>query len=202
MKLYYSRGACSLAVRIVINEIGLNCEYESVDLKTKKTETGGDFLTISPKGEVPTLQLDNGEIVTENAIIQQYLADNAKATQLLPACGDFQRYRVLEALNYITTDIHKGFGPLFNPALPEDVKNEIFIPKLKKCFAYEDKQLGNNKFLMGDHFTLTDAYLFVMLFWAGKMKIELSEFPNLTRYFAELKTRKSISQSLSEEKLS
>lgn len=201
MKLYYSKGACSLAVRIVINELGLNCEYESVDLKTKKTETGADFLTINPKGEVPTLQLDNGEIITENAVIQQYLADSAKATELLPACGDFKRYRFLEALNYITTDIHKGFGPLFNPFIPEDLKREVFIPKLKKCFAFENGQLAKNNFLMGDHFSLPDAYLFVMLFWAGKFKIDLTEFANLSKYFDVLKTRKSISQSLSEEKL-
>lgn len=201
MKLYYSKGACSLAVRITINEIGLSCDYEAVDLKTKKTETGTDFLTINPKGSVPTLQLDNGEILTENAVIHQYLADTAHATSLLPACGDFNRYRVLEALNFISTDIHKGFSPFFNPFIPEQLKEEVFKPKLKKYFSIEDEQLNNSDFIAGKNFTIADAYLFVMLLWTGKMHIDIKDFKNLSRYFEALKNRKSISQSLSEEKL-
>lgn len=202
MKLYYSKGACSLAVRITINEIGLACDYEAVDLKTKKTETGDDFFKINPKGEVPTLQLDNGEILTENAVIHQYLADNAKATNLLPACGNFQRYRVLEALNFISTDIHKGFGPLYNPFIPEQLKEEVFKPRLKKYFSIENDQLSNRTFLTGEEFTVADAYLFVMLFWTSKLKIDISEYTHLLNYFEVLKNRKSIAQSLQEEKLS
>src|SRR5690349_19217638 len=122
MKLYYSKGACSLAVRIIINEIGLQSEYEAVDLKTKKTATGQDFLKINPKGSVPVIQTDEKQILTENAVIQQYLADTNKATQLLPALGNFERYRVLEWLNFISTELHKGFSPLFNPNVPNELK--------------------------------------------------------------------------------
>jgi len=128
MKLYYSKGACSLAVRIVINEIGMDAVYESVDLKSKKTESGRDFKAINAKGSVPTLELDNGKILTENAVIQQYLADEAKVYELLPEVGDLKRYRVLEWLNYITTELHKGFGALFNPTMSQDLKDELFIP--------------------------------------------------------------------------
>src|SRR5688572_12009519 len=113
MKLYYSKGACSLAVRIILHEIGAACEFEAVDLATKKTETGMDFLKINPKGAVPTLILDDKAILTENAVIQQYLAEKYHATQLLPPLGDMKRYRVLEWLNFISTDLHKSCGPLF-----------------------------------------------------------------------------------------
>lgn len=199
MKLYYSKGACSLAVRITINELNLTCDYVAVDLKTKKTEHGDDFLAINPKGEVPTLVLDNGEILTENAVIHQYLADSNKAFTMLPPCSEFSRYRVLEALNFITTDIHKGFGPLFNPFIPEQLKEEIFKPKLGKYFALENEQLKKNTFLTGNNFTIADAYLFVMLFWTGKFKIDIGEYTNLMNYFTQLKNRASIVKSLEEE---
>lgn len=201
MKLYYSKGACSLAVRIVINEIGAPCEFESVDLHSKKTETGQDFLKINPKGEVPTLALDNGEILTENAVIQQYLADKYKATQVLPPLDNFQRYRVLEWLNFVSTDLHKGFGPLFNPDLPEDIKEKFVKPVLKKKLQWVDQHLSKNKYLLGDQFTLADGYLFVMLLWVLHFKMDLDKYINLSRYFSELKKRKSITQSLEQEKL-
>lgn len=201
MKLYYSKGACSLAVRIIINELAIPCDYESVNLKTKKTETGGDFLKINPKGSVPTLELANKEILTENTAIQQYLADEFKATPLLPAVGNFKRYRVLEWLSFTSSDLHKGFAPLFNPTVPQEDKDKIFIPVLKNKFKFVDEHLSKNKFLLGDSFTLPDAYLFVLIRWFPAFKIELSEFPNLERYKAELKKRRSIQDALTEEGL-
>ncbi|MFN7097674.1 MAG: glutathione transferase GstA [Gammaproteobacteria bacterium] len=200
MKLYYSPGACSLAVRIVINELGIPCEYEAVNLSTKKTATGSDFYKISPKGAVPTLEIKAGEILTENAVIQQYLADTHKRADLLPAVGDMQRYRVLEWLNYITTELHKGASPIFSSTITEEMKASIFRPALQSKLAYVDQMLGNKTYLMGDTFTLVDAYLFVILSWMGYLQINMSEYANLTRYFEALKKRPSIAKSLAEEK--
>jgi len=199
MKLYYTPGACSLVIRIIINEIGIQSEFESVDLRTKTTETGGDYLAINPKGAVPALQLNNGDILTENAIILQYLADDSNATHLLPQTTDFNRYRVLEWLNYITTELHKGMSVLFNPAIPDDLKNNLFIPLIKSKLSYVNNHLQHHTYLLGNHFTLPDAYLFVMLRWAIYFKIDLKEWSNLERYFAELSDRPSIQQSLKQE---
>lgn len=199
MKLYYTPGACSLVVRIIIHEIGIDANFESVDLRTKKTETGDDFLSINPKGSVPTLQLEQGEILTENAVILQYLADHSHATQLLPPVGDFRRYRVLEWLNYAATELHKGIGILFNPAITEDIKETIFIPLIHSKLNYLNKHLQNHQYLLGDHFTLPDAYVFVVMRWALYFKIDLSKWSNLTRYLDELNHRKSIQESLKQE---
>ena len=201
MKLYYAKGACSLAVRITINELGLKSEYESVDLKTKQTETGQDFLKINSKGAVPTLLTDQGEILTENAVIQQYLADEAQATQLLPKTGDFKRYRVLEWQNYVSTELHKGVGILFNPNLPQEMREKITIPAIKSKMAYLNQHLGSHTYLLGDQFTLPDAYLFVILNWVIYHQFNLSDWPNVHRYFAALQQRPSIQKSMKEEKL-
>jgi len=201
MKLFYAKGACSLAVRIIINEIGLNSEFESVDLKAKRTESGHDFLEINSKGAVPTLQLDNGAILTENAVILQYLADTNKAPSLLPAVDTLERYRVLEWVNYITTEVHKSFAGLFNPIVSDDIKGTLFIPMIKSKLNYINHELQDRKYLIGDHFTLPDAYLFVMLRWADSCKISLNEYPNLLSYQTELKVRSSIQKSLKEEGL-
>lgn len=201
MKLYYSRGACSLAVRIILHEIGLSSQYEAVDLATKKTEDGQDFLKINSKGSVPTLVVNGGEILTEGAAILQYLADTHHKTQLLPAPTDFKRYRVLEWLNFIASDLHKSFGPLFNPKMPQDIRDDFYIPLLTKRFTLTDKHLHHNHFLIGDQFTLADAYLFVMLRWAYYFKFDFDAWPHLARYFAELKQRKSIEKAMQEEGL-
>lgn len=201
MKLFYAKGACSLVVRIVINEIGLKVDFESVDLANKKTETGKDYCTINPKGAVPALQLDNGIVLTENAAILQYLADSSKATQLLPEPGNFERYRVLEWLNYVATEMHKSFGPLFNPTIPQQLKDDLFIPLIKKKLGFINKHLEKNRYLLGDTFTLPDAYLFVMLSWTVHFKINLNEWSHVAKYFAELEQRKSIQKSLREEGL-
>ncbi len=201
MKLYYAKGACSLTVRIIIHELGLHCEYEAVELRTKKTETGIDYFTINSKGGVPALQLDNGEILTENTAILQYLADSNKAEQLLPLLGNFQRYRVLEWLSFISSDLHKGCGALFNPQIPQELKEAVFRPNIKKHFSWVDTQIGKRNYLVGDHFTLADAFLYVIVSWFPHLGIDFTGLSNLERYFAELGQRKSIVQAFTEEKL-
>lgn len=201
MKLYYSKGSCSLAVRIVINEIGLSSEYESVNLKTKQTETGADFLKVNPKGAVPTLITNDGLILTENAVIQQYLADHADSDFLLPKIGENDRYQVLEWLNFVATDMHKGAGILFNANLSPQIKEDIFIPLLKKKLDFINQHLIHKKYLLGEKFTLPDAYLFVVLSWLAYFNIALNEWPHIERYVNELKQRDAIQKSLKEEGL-
>lgn len=201
MKLYFTQGACSLVVRIVINEMGVPAHFEAVDLRNKRTESGQNFLTINPKGAVPVLELDNGSLLTENAVILQYLADTYKADKLLPSVGHFERYRVLEWVNYITTEVHKSFGALFNPSMPEELKQSLFIPLIHLKFKYINQALNQSTYLTGQEFTLPDAYLFVMLRWAHYFKIDLSAYNNLTNYMDTLQSRPSIIHSLKEEGL-
>lgn len=201
MKLYYSKGACSLAVRIIIHEMGLKCEFESVNLKEKKTEKGDDFFKVNPKGSVPALITEDHKTLTENLAIQQYLAEKNNAVELLPPVGRFDRYRVLEWFSFVSTELHKNFGALFNPNVEDKMKKELFIPLLKKKFSYVETQLAGKKFLMGDVFTLPDAYLFVVLRWAAPMGVDLQDCPHLNRYFNDLKNRRSVHQSLEEEHL-
>lgn len=203
MKLYFSKGACSLAVRIIINELGVDCDYEGVDLKTKETESGKNFLEINPKGVVPVLETEDGVILTENVVIQQYLADKFKAYSLLPEFTDFERYRVLEWLGFIATEIHKGYGPLFNPDTPQNVKDEIAIPNLMSKFNYINENLSSSKFIHSDEFSLADSYLFVMIFWANVIfKLDFSKFEHINRYFTELKERNSVKEAMQQEGLS
>lgn len=199
MKLYFAKGSCSLVPRLIINEIGLRCEFESVNLKTKETETGKDFKKINPKGSVPVIEFNKGDVLTENSIILQFLADDSKSTQLLPPVGDFKRYRVLECLNYITTELHKGFGVLFNPAVPSEFKDKLFVPAIKTKFAFINEALEGKNFLVGEGFTLPDAYMFVVMLWAKNFKIDLSDCPNLNRYWDLLKKRPAFVRSLNEE---
>lgn len=199
MKLFYAKGACSLASRIILNEIGIAPDFEAVDLQTKQTETGQNFLDMNPKGCVPTLRLENGEFLTENSVIMQYLADHYQASNLLPQVGDWQRYRVLEWLNYVSTELHKGFAPLFNREIALDVKQNIFIPKLMDKFKYVDQHLHGRPYLLGKHFTLPDAYLFVVLRWAVGKKLPVTDLQNLMTYMTQLRLRKSIAEALAQE---
>jgi glutathione S-transferase len=199
MKLYYTKGVCSLAVRIILNETNSRFEAEAVDLKTKQTAADKNFLAINPKGAVPALELDNGEILTEVAVILQYIAEKNKATDLLPQSSDFKHYRVLEWLNYIATEIHKGFGPLVNPAVDQNLKEQVFIPILNRKLEYINNLLANQPYLLGNDFTLPDAYLFVTLRWAKNFHVDLVKFPAITAYMTNLNTRSSILQSLKEE---
>ncbi len=200
MKLYFSKGACSLAVRILVNELQIPCEYEMVNLKTKKTESGADYYQINPKGAVPALQLDNQSVLTENAAIQIYLAETHHAEKLLPALGN-NRYRVLEWLTFVATDMHKGCSPFFNSMVPDDIKEKVFQPIMKNKFNYLEQHLAKNKYLVGDHLTLPDIYLFVILTWMPGLKLDLAQYPTLTRYFQQIKTHDSVSKSLKEEGL-
>lgn len=201
MKLYYTNSVCSLTVRIIMHELGIKCAYESVDLKTKQTETGNDFLKINPKGAVPVLILDNGDSLTENAVILQYLADKYHATHLLPSVGDLRRYRTLEWLNFVSTDLHRYCAPLFWSKIPNDVKENLFTPILNSKLSVVDHHLYNHKFLMGDQFTLPDSYLFVILIWMAKLKINLAAWPNLSRYFSDMNQHKTVRVAIEEESL-
>jgi glutathione S-transferase len=201
MKLYYSKGACSLAVRITLHEIGILFESEAVNLKTKKTEKNYDFLKINPKGAVPALLLDNKEILTENAVIQQFLADQYQDASLLPPINNFLRYRTLEWFNFISTELHKNCAPLFNQRIPEDLKNSIYIPIFKSKLNFAEQQLSKNKYIAGEHFSIADSYLFVVLIWLYYFDIELSTWEAMSRYFERLKQRPSIEKALQEEKI-
>jgi len=200
MKLYYSKGACSLAVRITLHEIGIPCEFESVDLKTKQTQTGSDHLKTNPKGAVPALALDDGTVLTENIVIQQYLAEKYQAHQLLPTPENFNRYRVLEWLSFVATDLHKNCTPFFIPQISEETK-EIYKKFLKNKLAFVDQHLSHHTYLAGDHFTLPDSYLFVVLRWMSHIGISVAEYKNLSRFFDEVKNRKAVKQALEEEGL-
>src|ERR1700761_2919754 len=196
MKLYFSPGACSLSPHIVANEAGIPLELAKVDLKTHKLESGDDYYKVNPKGYVPALQLDDGNMLTEGPAIVQYLADLKPASHLLPASG-FARYKVAEWLTFINGEIHKSFGPLFGDA-SDDLKNAA-RDKIKKRFDYVNGELEGKQFLTGDIFTVADAYMFVMTTWAHHMKIDLP--PNLRHFFQRVSQRPAVHQAMKEEGL-
>jgi glutathione S-transferase len=200
MKLYYSPGACSLSPHIVLREAGLSFEIEKVDLRTKKTESGKDFTAINPKGYVPALQLDDGSLLTEGPAIVQYIADKAPQSKLAPAHGTMERYRLQELLNFISTEIHKGFSPLFNPSYPEEVK-KTFRENLGKRFDNLNGPLEKGPFLMGEQFTVADAYLFTVLNWCQWVNIDLSKWPVLQAYQGRVAARPHVQAALKAEGL-
>jgi glutathione S-transferase len=200
MKLYYSPGACSLSPHIALHEAGITHELVKVDLKEKKTETGEDFAKINPKNQVPALVLDNGELVTEGPVIVQVIADKAPAKNLAPANGTDERYKMQEWLNFTTSELHKNFSPLFNPAIPDEVK-KFFADRIMGKFKYADSQLAGKDYLMGKQFTVADGYLFVMTAWADRMKIDLSGLPNLMAYKARVAARPNVQAALKMEGL-
>jgi len=199
MKLYYSPGACSQAPHILLHEIGIEHEAERVDLGAKTLEDGSDYLPVNPKGAVPALQLDSGEVLTENAVILQYLGDRASWPEVLPPLGNFRRYRVLEGLNYITTELHKSFTPLFKPNAGEETK-AFFSQVLADKLGYIDARLGTGPFLMGENLTLPDPYLFVMTGWAEKF-FGLDKWPNLRAFRDRMLERPSVRHVLKFEGL-
>lgn len=201
MKLYYADSVCSLAVRITLHELNIPCEFEAVDLKTKQTKSGSDYLTINPKGAVPALVLNNSQILTENAVILQYLADSNQANHLLPPVGDFKRYRTLEWLNFIGMDLHRYCSPLFWSKVPEVVKNELYWPILSKKLSIVETHLKNHPYLMGDTYTLPDSYLMVIIVWLFKLKVDMKLWPALLRYYKQNKQRQSVKIALEEESL-
>lgn len=199
MKLYYAPGACSQAPHIVLREAGSPIELVKVDLAAKRTESGDDYREINPKGAVPALVLDDGSVLTENAVILQYVADQTGG-DLLAALLSMKRYRQLEWLNYIATELHKGFGPLWNPATPDDVK-EATREALGKKFDYVQSGIGDGPYLTGDAFTIPDAYLFVVLNWTGMHGIDLGRWPGLTAFVDRVGKRPAVRETLRAEGL-
>lgn len=195
MKLFYSPGACSLASHIVLEEMGVNASYEKVDLRTKQTESGANFVELNPKGYVPAIQLDDGELLTENLCILPYLGDQSGT--LLPKDG-MARWRTIEATAFVSTELHKTFSTLFKP--PSDEAAKAAKEKLAQRFALQSGWLEGKKFVMGDEMTIADAYLFVMLLWAGKFSLETT--PVLQEYFGRMKERPSVQRALKAEGLS
>jgi glutathione S-transferase len=200
MKLYYSPGACSLSPHIVLREAGLAFDLEQVDVRAKKTKSGGDFFAINPKGQVPTLVLDDGDILTEGPAVVQYIADKAPASKLMPAAGSKERYHVQEWLNFVTSELHKNFSPLFRPNTPDDYK-AIAKENLAARFAFVDKKLAGRQYLTGDTFTVADAYLFVMTNWANVQKIDLAGWPNVSAFRERVLARPKVQEAMKQEGL-
>jgi glutathione S-transferase len=200
MKLYYSPGACSLSPHIALLEAGLPYDLVKVDLRAKKLENGDDYLKVNPKGQVPALALDNGEVVTEGPVIVQMIADKASAKNLAPARDSAERYKLQEWLNFITAELHKNFGPMFSPVLADDAK-AFFKDRVMGKFKYVDSQLAGRDYLMGKQFTVADGYLFTMLAWADRLKFDLSGLSNLLAYKARVGARPKVQEALTKEGL-
>jgi glutathione S-transferase len=198
MKLYYSPVACSLSPHIVLHEAGLTFDTEKVDLRAKKTASGADFNGINSKGQVPTLQLDNGETLTEGPAIVQYIADLVPHKKLAPAAGTFERYRLQEWLNYISSEIHKGFTPLFVPTTADEWKPSL-INALIARFGFVASQLEGRDYLLGDTFTVADAYLFTTMNWCKFMSIDLGQWPVLKAYHERIAARPAVQKALQAE---
>src|SRR4029077_3739602 len=200
MKLYFAPGACSLSPHIVLQEAGIAAEVEQVDNQEKKTKSGTDYWTINPKGQVPALQLDSGEMLTEGPVIVQYLADQKPGSGLVPPAGSIERYRVQEWLNFITSELHKSFGPIFRPPTRNAYKT-ISKENLGKRFDWLDKQLAGKQYLMGDKFTVADAYLFTVLRWSPRVNLDTSKWPNITAYMDRVAARPKVQEALKAEGL-
>ncbi len=198
MKLYFSPGACSLSPNIVAHELGLSVELLRV--KDKKTPDGRDFLAINPKGYVPTLELDNGEILTEGPVIAQYLCDQTPGSKLLPPFGSMERYRVQEMLGFINSELHKTFSPLFTPGTPDATRTER-MEYLRRRFRTVDEALAGKTYLFGEQFTIADAYLFTVTNWAKFVQLDLSEFTNLMAFQGRVAARPAVQAAMVAEGL-
>lgn len=206
MKLYLSPGACSLAAHIVLEESGLKYEWEKIDVKNK-TVSSGSYLNINPRGQVPALQLVNGEVLTEGAVILQYIADQVPGKKLIPEFGTFNRYRAMEWLNYVATEIHKNFSPLFAVdrwLTHEEGKAQMRAAaksNLESRFQWLNTRLSHGGYLQGAEFSVCDAYLFTCLRWAQKMSIDMAAYPNLLGFMERVQNRPSVHKVLKEEGL-
>jgi glutathione S-transferase len=200
MKLYFSPGACSLSPHIVLQEAGLDFTLERVDLRARQTAGGADFLTINSKGYVPALELKDGTVLTEGPAIVQFIADLVPDRQLVPTHGTLERYQVIEWLNFIATEVHKGFGPLFRPNATEDMK-EAARSNLGNRLGWIAARLDGRDFLMGSQFTVADAYLFTALGWAAFVNFDLAPWPALTAYQQRVGSRPAVQQALHAEGL-
>jgi glutathione S-transferase len=200
MKLYYSPGACSLSPHIVAHEAGIPITLEKVDTQAKRTAGGRDYLEIVPKGYVPALELDDGQVLTEGPAIVQYLADLRPEKGLAPANGTFARSRLQEALGYINSEIHKTYSPLFKPDTPDATREERKA-YLRKRYALVEQTLARQPWLLGDHFTVADAYLFVVTNWAKAVELDLSDFPALLAFQARVAARPGVQAAMAAEGL-
>jgi len=200
MKLYFSPGACSLASHIALCEAGMKFELAKTALQTHTLADGTDYYQITPKGQVPLLELDDGSRLSEGPVILQYIADHAPASGLAPAAGTTERYRVMEWLNFITSEIHKGYSPLFNPKMPAEAK-EIFAARLQDKYKLVDARLEGNDYLMGKQFSVADAYLFTVTNWAPGVGVDLTGFKNVQAFNARMKARPAVQDALKAEGL-
>jgi glutathione S-transferase len=201
MKLYFCPGTCSRAPHIVLRETGLPHTLVRVSTKTHQTADGGDYYKINPKGQVPVLELDDGALLTEGPVIVQYLADRAGRTDLMPAAGTMERYRVMEWQNYVGTELHKSFSPLFSPSFDAAAK-EVAKQLLRRRFEWVDSQLQGRSYLTGENFTGADAYLFAVAGWTKMVGPDVSDLPNLQRFLATVAERPSVRQVMEDEKRS
>jgi glutathione S-transferase len=200
MKLYYSPGACSLSPHIVLREAGMKFDLAKTSTKTHTLADGSDYYAINPKGYVPLLELDNGERLTEGPAIVQYIADHAPASGLAPAAGTLARYRLMEWLNFISTELHKSFSPLFNPAVPDDAK-AVFKSKIRDRLTWVDGQLEGCDYLMGERFCVADAYLFTVSNWAQHVDVAIDDLKNLVAYRARVAARPAVQEAMRAEGL-
>ncbi len=200
MKLYYSPGACSLSPHIVLREAGLPFTPVLASTKTHKLQDGTDYYTINPKGHVPLLEFDDGERLTEGPAIVQWIADQVPGTQLAPPAGTMARYRLQEWLNFITSELHKAYTPLFNPAMPEEAK-AIYRTALRGRYEWVDAQLAGREHLLGEAFSVADAYLYTVTRWARFAKVDLAGLDRLAAYLARVEARPAVQEALRAEGL-
>ena len=198
MKLYYATGACSLSPHIALVEAGLAFTLEQTDLRTKLTKSGGDIRTVNPKGMVPTLVLDNGEVLTEGPAIVQWIADQNPGSGLAPPAGTMARYHLMEWLNFITAELHKGYSPLFSPTVPEEYK-QMAREGLAKKYTYVNEKLAGKSYLMGEQFTVADGYLFTVTNWARIVKFDLTPYPNVLAFQERVHARPKVQEALRAE---
>jgi glutathione S-transferase len=199
--LYYTPGTCSLSVHIVLREAGLSFDLEKVDLASKKTASDRDFREINPSGYVPALRLDNGEVLTEGVAIVQYLADLVPETMLAPTPGTWERYRLQQWLTFVSSELHKMFSPwLFHPEYGKQAQ-DVAMTKLAERFTHVDQHLANREFLMGDHFTVADAYLFTIARWSYLKHVELAPFINLAGFLDRVAARPKVREAMVAEGL-
>jgi glutathione S-transferase len=200
MKLYFAPGACSLSPHIVLAESGAKYDAEQVDLRAKTTKSGADYRTVNVKGAVPALQLDDGSVLTEGSAIVQYIADKNPGAKLAPAAGTMERYRLQEWLNYVATEVHKNFSPLFNPKTPDEWKT-MLKEMIAARFDYLTESLKGKSYLMGEAFSVADAYLFTILNWTFPTKIDLGKWPVLKAYYDRIAARPAVHATMKAEGL-
>jgi glutathione S-transferase len=200
MKLYYSPGACSLSPHIALREAGLDFTLEKTDLRSKQTMSGGDIRRDNPKGMVPVLVLDNGDVLTEGPAIVQWIADQNPDAELAPAAGTMPRYHLMEWLNFITSELHKSYSPLFNPNAPEEYK-AIARTALAERYAFVNDKLAGGPYLMGRQFTVADGYLFTVTNWARIVKFDLTSYPNVVAFQERVRARPKVQEAMKAEGL-